>query len=315
MPAGVAMIYEEAAAPVAIWVIESGETAGVGPAHVLAGRLECTFRRMKDTSIPEKETSRPNLILTSGLGGSLTGLSLRKRLDVPVVHCASRNAVTLAASHLFDGVVLSSLQPFESSRPNVMPVLGPLSIVSPALYERAARLWQERLDHLPRLRVSVRIDSGWNVSPSEAQAAGQRLEMTMAAVGGSLLIAIGEGVRTEVADAFLASVASCFHLVWRHGEPDDDPSLGFTACADAVLLYGAHVSTLVEVTACPLPIFFGQIPGRLGACNRFARSLLQRDMVRVFDADFSPWPREVLDEGGRIAVLLRNRFRLLQQAE
>ncbi|NHN88176.1 ELM1/GtrOC1 family putative glycosyltransferase [Acetobacter conturbans] len=302
----------EGARQTSVWVLETGQPGGIGPAHALAGRLGCTFLRLKDAQLREEDWPLPGLILTAGVKAGLAGLSLRRKMQVPVVHCGMRGAATLAFSRLFDETVLSAFHPYETTNVHVIPVLGPLSVVSPELYERAGRLWQERLEHLPQPRIAVRLESGWNAVNEEVVTAGRQLEMALRTFGGSILIAVGASVPNEMVESFVNALGSCFKLVWRHGEPDDDPSLGFIACADAVIVYGSRISTLVEVAASSLPVFLGHVPGRLGAYGRFARSLIEQDNIRVFDSDFSPWPRKPLDEAGRVAFIIKRRFALLE---
>ena len=296
--------------PVPVWVIESAQPGGCGPAHALAGRLGCSFRRLRDASFVENDSAPPGLILTAGFSAGMAGLSLRKKLKVPVVHCCSSRSVALAGSRVFDEVILSSWHVPEGKNGRVFPVLGPLSVVSPALYERAERLWRERLEHLPRPRVAVRLEAGWSDSVSDAMLAARQIELSMRLFGGSVMVTIGEGVSPAFANAFAEGLGSCIKLIWRHGEPDDNPGLGFTACADAVIIYGTRVSALIEATASVLPVFLGHIPGRFGAYNSLARALLERENVRIFDSDFSPWPREPLDESGRAANYIREKFEI-----
>ncbi|MCE0742848.1 mitochondrial fission ELM1 family protein [Acetobacter sicerae] len=295
---------------VPVWVIESAQPGGCGPAHALAGRLGTSFRRLTDVSFVEDDSASPGLVLTAGFSAGMAGLSLRKKLKVPVVHCCSSRSVALAASRVFDEVILSSWHVPERESSRVFSVLGPLSIVSPALYERAERLWRERLEHLPRPRIAVRLEAGWSDSVSDAMLAARQIELSMRLFGGSLLVTIGEGVPAAFANAFVDGLGSCIKLIWRHGEPDDNPGLGFTACSDAVILYGTRVSALVEAAASVLPLFLGHVPGHFGGYNSLARVLLKRGNVRIFDSDFSPWPREVLDEAGRAACFVWNRFEL-----
>jgi mitochondrial fission protein ELM1 len=240
----------------------------------------------------------------------MAGLSLHRKLKVPVVHCCGIRSVALAGSRVFDEVILSGWHVSKRKSRRVFPVLGPLSVVSPALYERAERLWRERLEHLPRPRIAVWLETGWSDSVADAMLAARQIELSMRLFGGSVMVTIGEGVLTAFANAFAEGLGSCIKLVWRHGEPDDNPGLGFTACADAVIIYGTRVSVLVEAAASVLPLFLGHVPGRFGGYNSLARVLLERGNARIFDSDFSPWPREALDETGRAAAFIRQRFGL-----
>jgi mitochondrial fission protein ELM1 len=291
-----------------VWVVESGPAGEVGAAYALAGRLNCSFRRLKDIALTDEENQPPRFILTSGFRAGLAGLRLRRRFSVPVVHCSDSRILTTISGRLFDQLVLSAPVPVTTGESRIIPALGPLSIVSPALYRRAARLWHERLEHLPHPRIAVRLDAGWKATPAEVMAVMQGLEQTVQAQNGALLISIGAGVPDVMAEKFLSGLYSCFKLVWRHGEPDDDPTLGFIGCADAVILSGGRLAALAETTSCDIPVFLGHVPGRFGDYNHLARSLLARDVVRIFDSYLLPWERQAFDETGRVAAELQRRL-------
>ncbi|NHO31268.1 ELM1/GtrOC1 family putative glycosyltransferase [Acetobacter fallax] len=305
------MMVQETTCDVPLWVIESSVPGRVGPAHALASRFDCSFRRMRDLSNAEAGWRPPRLMLTSGIGAGLAGLALRRRFGAPVVHCSSgRLATALTGGRPFDAVILPLMHRSSRASTHIIPVLGPLTIVSAELCKRARRLWIERLEHLPEPRVAVVLDAGEGLTPAEADAAARRLGLMVQDYRGSVLLSVSEGVPEGIADVFIEALGSCYKLVWRHGEPDDNPTLGFIGCANAVVVYGGRAVTLAETAATDLPVFLGHVPGRFGQNNRMARALVSNGYARIFDSDFSPWPREALDEAGRVASLLRTRFGL-----
>lgn len=299
----------QAAPDAAIWVIETVRAGQVGQAHALAGRLGNSFRRVRDVATAEADGQPPHLILTSGVNGGLAGLTLGRRFDAPVVHCASQFA-RVTRGRPFDMSIVPSVRPRDLRDDRVMTVFGPLTSVSPTLFDRARRLWGERLDHLPEPRIAAVLDSGAHMTPSLANESARRLALMVQDHYGSVLLSVADGVSREVADSFVAGLGSCFNLVWRHGEPDDDPTLGFMACADAVVVFCGRPATLVDAAASDLPVFVGEAPGLFGARNAIVKNLIAADYVRVLDEGFSPWPRQPLDEAGRVAAFLRQRFGL-----
>ncbi|NHO17522.1 ELM1/GtrOC1 family putative glycosyltransferase [Acetobacter oeni] len=303
------MMVQETTCDAPLWVIESSAPGRIGPAHALASRFDCSFRRMRDLRNAETGWRPPRLVLTSGIGAGLAGLALRRRSGVPVVHCSSgRLSATLTGGRPFDAVILPLMHHTERRSPHIIPVLGPLTIVSAELYKRARRVWTERLEHLPEPRIAVVLDAGEILTPAEADAAARHLGLTVQDYRGSVLLSVSEGVPADIADTFIGALGDCYKLVWRHGEPDDNPTLGFIGCADTVVVYGGRAATLAETAAADMPVFLGSAPGRFGRNNRMARALIANGYVRVFDSDFSPWPRDPLDEASRAATLLRTRF-------
>lgn len=303
------MTVDEDTREVPLWVVESGFDRGAGPAYALASRFESPFRKLRDPSAPETGWGAPRLIVTSGTRAGLTGIALRRRFGVPHVHCGHWRMAALMGGHPFDALVLSRLQE-SGTLParRVLPVLGPLTLVSTGLFDRARHLWSERLEHLPSPRIAVVLDSAHALPPGQAFEMARRLALSVLDHRGSVLLAVRQNVVQDVADAFVAGLDACFKLVWRHGEPDEDPVLGFVACADALLIHCGRVGTLAELSAADLPVFLGEDPGRFGPENRLAQALLAKDHVRIFDDSFSPWARDPLDEAGRVAGILREKF-------
>ncbi|NHN84689.1 hypothetical protein GOB93_08530 [Acetobacter musti] len=305
------MMVQETTCDVPLWVIESGRSGNAGPAHALASRFGCSFRRMRDLSNTEAAWKPPRLVLTSGAGAGFAGLALRRRFGSPVVHCsAGRLSATLTGGRPFDAVILSLMHHSDRRSAHIIPVLGSLTIVSAELYRRARRLWMERLEHLPEPRIAVVLDAAGHFTPATADEAARILGSAVRDYRGSVLLSVAEGVPEEVADTFVGALGSCYKLVWRHGEPDDNPTLGFTGCADAIVVYGGRAVTLSEAAASDIPLFLGEPPDRFGAGNRLARALIANGYARVFEGDFSPWPRQPLDEASRVATVLRARFSL-----
>ncbi|MBV1838202.1 ELM1/GtrOC1 family putative glycosyltransferase [Acetobacter estunensis] len=305
------MIREERTCNTPLWIIESGLSKGeAGPAHALASRFDLSFRRLRDLASMEPGCVPPRLVMTSGSSAAFAGLSLRRRFGVPVVHCTHHGTTGFFGQRLFDELILSATHPVRTHGTHVIPVLGPLSIVSPTLYERARHVWGERLEHLPSPRVAAVLDAGGAIDPRRASVLGRQLGEMVRAENGSVMVSVARGVAREVAESFIAGLDECFSLVWRHGEPDDDPTLGFMACADAIVLYGCRVETVIEAAASDLPLFVEVVPGRFGTWNRLVRTLMEQGMLRLFDRDISPWVRSPLDEAGRVAQMLRRRFGL-----
>lgn len=68
---------------------------------------------------------------------------------------------------------------------------------------------------------------------------------------------------------------------------------------------------LVEACVADLPVFLMEREQDLrGVRGRLARRLIQDGHVRVLTDTLSPWPREVLDEAGRVAAILKSRWAL-----
>ncbi len=296
-----------------VWVLDDPRSSAAGQASAIAGRLGLPFRRLiAAPGEPHRPGGPgPGLVLSAGAGSGMRALLLRSRHGCRVVHCATpRFPVERLSGWLpFDLTVLPQRQPSRSATATagsdrVIAVLGAPNVVSPGLLARARDLWAERLSHLPHPRI-VLLFAG-----SDHKAAltlGRRIAAMARERGGCVMASVLPCPRAA-SEALSGGLAGCLHLIYRSGEPGEDPTLGFLGHADAVVVGGVGALTLSEACAASAPVFVAAA----GSERRESRVLLDRlrvaDQVRPLLDDLSPWPRQPLDEAGRIAREIRARF-------
>ncbi len=297
-----------------VWVLDDPRSPAAGQASAIAGRLGLPFRRL--TAAPG-EPHRPGgpgpgLVLSAGAGSGLRALLLRSRHGCRVVHCATpRFPIERLSGWLpFDLTVLpqrqlpgsSATAPAASDR--VISVLGAPNVVSPGLLARARDLWAERLSHLPHPRIVLLFGGS---DHKAALTLGRRVAAMARERGGCVMASVLPCPKAA-SEALSGGLAGCLHLIYRSGEPGEDPTLGFLGHADVVVTGGVGVLTLSEACATSAPVFVAAA----GSERRDARMLLERmrlaGQVRPLLDDLSPWPRQPLDEAGRIAREIRARF-------
>ena len=234
---------------------------------------------------------------------------LRSRHGCRVVHCATpRFPVQRLSGWLpFDLTVLPQRQLRGAAAPGsdrVIAVLGAPNVVSPALLARARDLWAERLSHLPHPRIVLLFGGS---DQKAALALGRRVGAMARERGGCVMASVLPCPRAA-SEALSGGLAGCLHLIYRSGEPGEDPTLGFLGHADVVVVGGVGALTLSEACAASAPVFVAAA----GTERRDTRLLLERlrvaGQVRPLLDDLSPWPRQPLDEAGRIAREIRARF-------
>ncbi len=297
-----------------VWVLDDPRSSAAGQASAIAGRLGLPFRRL--TAAPG-EPHRPGgpgpgLVLSAGAGSGVRALLLRSRHGCRVVHCATpRFPIEHLSGWLpFDLTVLPQRQPpgasatAPASSDRVIPVLGAPNVVSPGLLARARDLWAERLSHLPHPRIVLLFGGS---DQKAALALGRRIAAMARERGGCVMASVLPCPRAA-SEALSGGLAGCLHLIYRSGEPGEDPTLGFLGHADVVVVGGVGVLTLSEACAASAPVFVAAA----GSERREARVLLERmrvaGQVRPLLDDLSPWARQPLDEAGRIAREIRARF-------
>lgn len=297
-----------------VWVVETTFGPEPGPAYVLASRLGCLFRRVRmemlalDSFLEERR--EPGLILTSGWRSGYAALRAGRRAGCPVVWCVRHEgrSASMLRSLPFDLVVAPS--PAAPSA-RFCPTLGPMTLSSPAVLARAGRAWQERLEHLPHLRVTVVVGAGAYRTQEEALLMGRKLAGLVNRQGGAVLLVVRDDSKPDLTNAFITGLSETFLLVWRQGEPDEDPLAGFMACSDCVVAGGGDSALLAEVCVADQPVFLMEREQDLrGVRGRLVRRLVEEGHARFLEHSLASWPRTVLDEAGRVASVLRSRWSL-----
>ena len=295
-----------------VWVLADPHSPAAGQASAIAGRLGLPFRRLD--AVPGQPHRPggpgPGLVLSAGTGAGLRALLLRSRHGCRVVHCATRPFRPLSGWLPFDLTVLPQGHPaggpavstVASSR--MISVLGTPNVVSPALLARARDLWAERLSHLPHPRVVLLFGGS---DQKAALALGRHVAGLVRERGGSVTASVLPSGK-PAADALAAGLANCMHLIYRSGEPGEDPTLGFLGHADAVVVANVGALTLSEACATSAPVFAAMAGSERRATRHLLERMRQAGQIQLLQDDLSPWPKEPLDEAGRVAREIRARF-------
>ncbi len=254
----------------------------------------------------------PKLVISSGSRSAAVALWLKQRFACRLVHCMSPGLGGLLRADAYDLLVLPEHDNPSRNR-NVFPVLGAPHRVSPLALRHAAGAWHERLAHLPRPHVALLAGGpvrGTDMQPALAHALGRKVGRMTASRGGSVLATTSRRTGGEASDALAAGLSRSMHLLYRWGEPGENPYLGFLASADAVVVTADSVSMLSEACATSAPVFTA-LPELAGHRHRrFLESLHGAALARPLQDDLNAWPRGRLDEAGRVAEEILRRFDL-----
>ncbi len=269
-------------------------------------------RRVPAGPLALVEEYGPALVISAGSRSAAVALWLKQRHGSRIVHCMRPGVGGLLRYPQFDLLVI----PQHDNPPvatNVLPVLGAPHRVSPLILRQAESSWHERLLHLPHPRVALLVGGpmrGNNLSPSLAHRLGMAVSRLTAERGGAVLATTSRRTGSEATDALAAGLARTLHVLYRWGEPGENPYLGFLASANAVVATANSVSMISEACATTAPIFVA-LPQLAGARHRrLIASLYRSGHVRLLGDDISPWPRPRLDEADRVAAEIRRRFPL-----
>lgn len=318
-----------------IWVLEDPRAGTAAQAIGIAERLGMPFRRLKmtwtwkthvagfapngslmgvtpdfATDLPPDET--PTLVISAGRRSAPVALWLKARFGCKLVHCMSQGMTRLFNRTTFDLLVIPA-HDRPVAAPNVMPILGGTHRVSPMILAQAESAWQERLGHLPHPRVALIVGGrvrSVGMPPQMALQLGREVALLALGMGGSVMATTSRRTGKPASDALAQGLGPVLHVLYRWGEPDENPYLGYLATADAIVVTADSVSMISEACATEAPVFVA-LPELARPRHRMLiETLVQAGQVRPFTQTLSRWDREPLDESGRVADEIHRRFLL-----
>jgi mitochondrial fission protein ELM1 len=148
------------------------------------------------------------------------------------------------------------------------------------------------------------------MQPALAHALGRKVARLTTQLRGSVLATTSRRTGGEATDALAAGLSRSLHLLYRWGEPGENPYLGFLATADAIVVTADSESMLSEACTTAAPVYVA-LPELAGPRQRrLIASLIKAGQVRPLESSLAPWPRRELDESGRVASEILRRFPL-----
>ncbi|HEY0421187.1 MAG TPA: mitochondrial fission ELM1 family protein, partial [Acetobacteraceae bacterium] len=235
--------------------------AGLAPGGSLLG-LSSAARLVAGLDVE----AGPRLVISAGRRSAAVALWLKRQFGCHVVHCMSPGMAGLLGWQNFDLLVIP-----EHDRPplapNVFPVLGAPHRASPLLLHQAEVAWRDRLAHLPHPRVTLLVGGpvrGTDMQPALAHTLGRRVARLASARGGAVLATTSRRTGREATEALAAGLSSALHLLYRWGEPEENPYLGFLASADAIVVTADSVSMISEACATQAGVYMAlpELAGR-----------------------------------------------------
>jgi mitochondrial fission protein ELM1 len=316
-----------------IWVLDDPRAGTAAQAIGIAERLGAPFRRIPlawnwkshmaelvpqgslmgvaaiaGFEAPEHEA--PTMVISAGRRSGPVALWLRSRYGCRLIHCMSAGLSGYLRREAFDLLVIPA-HDRPAPAPNVMPVLGAPHRVSPLSLHQADMAWSERLSHLPHPRVALLVGGPVRSvgMPTElAFALGRSVAQLVINMGGTVMATTSRRTGQEAADALADGLGPAMHVIYRWGEPDENPYMGFLATADVIVVTADSVSMISEACSTTSPVYVA-LPELAGPRHRaLIESLAQAGQVRPFHNSLAPWPRTPLDESGRVADEIRRRF-------
>ncbi len=270
-----------------------------------------SLRGLQTAGWPFSAPRGPALALSASPRSEAVALWLRNGFGTRIVHCG----LPRRHAKLFDLLVVPRhLRPPEAA--NVLPVLGQPHRLSPLALSQARVSWAGRLSHLPRPLITVLAGGAGAGGPLRTSAAGElgrQVARAAASAGGAVLATTTRRTGADATDALAAGLAPCMHLLYRWGEPGENPYAAMIALADVIVTTGGSTEMVSEACGGEAPVFIASL-GDDATHRRFHETLYRAGQARPLAHTVSPWPRVPLDEAGRAATEIRARMSVGPQA-
>lgn len=269
----------------------------------LAARLPlrwASLAGLDETARPAFREPWPDIAISAGRRSAPVALWLAGK-GVRTVHCMRPGF----GESRFDLLVVGR-HDSPPAGPNILPILGATHRMSPARLAAAREEWGFFAE-FPGPRVALLLGGpprAEGLAPEVAAAIARQV----AGFAGSVL-ATGSRRTGRAAESAVGEVlADLPHHLHRWVEGGRNPYAGMLAWADAVVVTGDSVSMLSEALATAAPVFIAD-PGGLGERHRrLHQSILAAGQARLLAEAPTPFAREPLDETGRVAFEIAERF-------
>jgi mitochondrial fission protein ELM1 len=318
-----------------IWVLDDPRAGTAAQAIGIAERLGMPFRRIPLTwnwkvhvaglvphgslmgvsgplGLEERSAEAPKLVISAGRRSAPVALWLKSHFGCKLVHCMSPGISGVLHREDFDLLVIPAHDK-PAAAPNVMPVLGATNRISPLVLTQAEIAWHERLAHLPHPRLALIVGGkirSVGMPPALAQSLGREVALMALGMGGSVMATTSRRTGDAASDALADGLGPVLHVLYRWGEPGENPYLGYLATADAIVVTADSVSMISEACATDASVFVA-LPEMAGPKHKMMiETLVQAGQVRPLSQTLSTWERQPLDESGRVADEIRRRFKL-----
>lgn len=148
------------------------------------------------------------------------------------------------------------------SAPNIQYTIGSPHAITEEKLKEAKHIWQNKFSNLPHPITALIIGGAIKKSPFTNDNAQRLAELTKKLKekdGGSLLITTSRRTGKNAENIIMQQLKHIPNYAYLWGNTNENPYLGFLACADNLIVTGDSVSMCCEATATnkPLQIFTG----------------------------------------------------------
>ena len=252
----------------------------------------------------------PAVAISASPRSEAVALWLREGFGTRLVHCGRPRL----HARLFDLLVVPQHRATENAA-NLVQVLGEPHRLSPLVLSQARVSWAGRLSHLPRPLITLLVGGGaaGEMRPAAAHALARQVARMAAAAGGSVLATTSRHTGQEATNVLAAGLAPSMHVLYRWGEPGENPYAAMIALADVTIVTGDSPTMLSEACGGEAPVFIAS-QGDSPSNRRLHELMYRAGQARPLGSSLATWSRTPLDEAGRVATEIRARMSMGPQA-
>jgi mitochondrial fission protein ELM1 len=212
----------------------------------------------------------------------------------------------------------TNLQPFDLvippvhdhlEGPNVFPIVGAPNRLTPERLAAELARFRARIEALPHPRIALIVggkSKAFDLPPARAAEMAREVAQAVAKTGGSLLVSFTRRTPQAARRIFAEALGALPGWIWDG--TGENPYLAFLAAADAILVTEDSANLATDAAATGKPVHVLAMDGASRKFARFHADLEQRRIARRFAGELENWVYEPLDETGRAARALLQRF-------
>lgn len=158
----------------------------------------------------------------------------------------------------FEKIFLPQHDMNKKALPNFYFTVGSPHRIRQETLDEAAQIWEQEFSALPHPRTAVIIGGSIKGKPftlENAQAFAEQIKSLKNRIGGSLLITDSRRTGNDAEKAMLDILAGIPAHTYLWGSKDNNPLMGYYACADNIAVSGDSVSMCCEACGTGKPVF------------------------------------------------------------
>ncbi|MFI3241016.1 MAG: mitochondrial fission ELM1 family protein [Alphaproteobacteria bacterium] len=312
-----------------LWLLLDNRMGSVGQAKGVALKLEKDFEIIEKQINYNRFAKLPNILKFKSLIGikkeSKTTISQNfpdliisaSRRTAPVAQWIKKQSPTTKIIQLmhpgnyglkdFDLVFVPHHDKgHRKETSNITYIFGAPHRLSQQKLKEAKQQWQKTFAHLPQPLTAVLVGGGASLNEENATKLGKELKTLKNKFGGSILITTSKRTGEKPTQLILNEIKDIpsHQYIWGQTQDQENPFMGYLACADNVVVTGDSVSMPSEACGTSKPVFiflsnYGlktkQIDFVKSLCNKKYACLLNDENAHNFK------PQTILDTAKFIA--------------